>query len=483
MKTLFLTMLITCSLISVSTVEPKIGAPQGTRPTITVVGDWRIQVAPGTIAVSGTLVQLPKAIILDVPPATLIHAQDEKYDSLALFNAQAAPWSKGTRLRPLITFETTASASLVPESLQLKANPNGAVYKRGTDYELDPRWATMGRLEQGIPADHPVWATYDYGLARLDAIIINRQGVVTLRQGIPHAATPLAPQPATDEMTLANIWIPARLTRLTNENIYPILATAYPEPTVNGEPPAAKLLPKTWAKLKHGEPLNILAWGDSVTAGGQVSTPDHLYQKRFLTLLQQKFPTAPLHLTTVTWGGRNSDSFLKEPPGSQYNFETAVLGAHPDLIVMEFVNDAWMNPEQVEAHYTALQQRFQAIGAEWIILTPHYVRPDWMGATTARVEQDPRPYVQGLRQFAARHNVALADASLRWGALAQQGIPYTTLLSNSINHPDDRGHAIFAAALMQLFDGRTPSRLRQFGVAVTFRELCIRPFSRQVEKV
>lgn len=450
-KALLLTTFITCALAPLAKAE----APPGARPTVTVTGDWRVQVAPGTIAVGGTPVQVTRAITLNMSPATLIHAQDEKYDNLALFNAQAAPWSKGTRLRPLITFETTASDSLVPDSLQLKAGPNGAVYKLGTDYELDPRWATVGRLEPGIAADHPVWATYDYGLARLDAIIVNRQGVVTLRQGTPHAATPLAPQPTAGEVTIANIWIPARLPRLTNDNIYPVLVTAYPEPVVTGEPPAAKLLPKTWAKLKHGEPLNILAWGDSVTAGGQVSTPDHLYQQHFVALLQQRFPNARLHLTTVAWGGRNSDSFLKEPPGSPYNFETAVLGAHPDLIVMEFVNDSWMNPEQVEERYTALLQRFQAIGAEWIILTPHFVRPDWMGPTTVRVEQDPRPYVQGVRQFAARHNVALADASLRWGNLAQQGIPYTTLLSNSINHPDDRGHAIFAAALMQLFKGKT----------------------------
>jgi hypothetical protein len=47
--------------------------------------------------------------------------------------------------------------------------------------------------------------------------------------------------------------------------------------------------------------------------------------------------------------------------------------------------------------------------------------------------------------------VALADASLRWGHLLQEGIPYPTLLANSINHPDDRGHQLFALSLMELF--------------------------------
>ena len=157
-------------------------------------------------------------------------------------------------------------------------------------------------------------------------------------------------------------------------------------------------------------------------------------------MLKTQFPQAAIRLTTAAWGGRNSDSFLAEPPGSQYNFESAVLAPHPDLIVMEFVNDSFMTPPVLEEKYASLQKRFAAIGAEWAILTPHFVRPDWMGASSARVEADPRPYVAGVRQFTAKHNVALADASLRWRHLLKEGIPYPTLFCNSINHPDDRGH-------------------------------------------
>lgn len=129
-----------------------------------------------------------------------------------------------------------------------------------------------------------------------------------------------------------------------------------------------------------------------------------------------------------------------------------MLGAKPDLIVSEFVNDASLKPAQVEERYAKLLADFQGIGAEWIILTPHYVRPDWMGLTRERdIDDDPRPYVAGLRQFAATHDVALADASLRWGRLWRQGIPYSTLLVNAINHPNAQGMRIFADALMALF--------------------------------
>jgi len=59
--------------------------------------------------------------------------------------------------------------------------------------------------------------------------------------------------------------------------------------------------------------------------------------------------------------------------------------------------------------------------------------------------------VQALRAFAAERGVAVAEASELWCELWRQGIPYITLLANSINHPEVRGHRMFAEALMALF--------------------------------
>jgi hypothetical protein len=78
-----------------------------------------------------------------------------------------------------------------------------------------------------------------------------------------------------------------------------------------------------------------------------------------------------------------------------------------------------------------------------------------MGLNRERdIDNDPRPYVAGLRQFAPAHNVALADAARRYGRLWRQGIPHSALMLNSINHPDARGMKIFADALMELFPAK-----------------------------
>jgi hypothetical protein len=67
------------------------------------------------------------------------------------------------------------------------------------------------------------------------------------------------------------------------------------------------------------------------------------------------------------------------------------------------------------------------------------------------IDDDPREYVKFLRNFTSKNKIPLADASLRYGRLWRQGIPYNTLMKNNINHPDARGMKIFADALMALF--------------------------------
>jgi lysophospholipase L1-like esterase len=341
-------------------------------------------------------------------------------------------------------------------SLELRAGPgiDAEVFRKGVDYEADLTWGTIGRLTNGsIKAGQPVYASYRHAELRLDAVVLARDGRIVLRAGKPLAAAPSPPVVESGERHLANIWLPGRVAKLAPEHLFAISELSYPEPPKPVPTVAEKLTPKALRKLQSGEPLRILAWGDSVTVGTYV--PDHArnrWQEQFMARLRERFPKAKIELVTEAWGGRNTGSYLGESPGSEHNYREKVLGAKPDLVVSEFVNDAGLNPAQVEERYSKLLGDFQGIGAEWIVLTPHYVRPDWMGLNRERdVDDDPRPYVAGLRSFAMKHDVALADAAKRYGRLWRQGIPHSTIMLNSINHPDARGMKIFADALMELF--------------------------------
>jgi lysophospholipase L1-like esterase len=430
-------------LVLVATLSRAVAAPAQAPASFTITGDWDVHIAlPG---IAGQTVH--------VQPPSLVTVASEKYAAVPVFDPKASGWSKGLQLTGVKTQETTSPWLFESAGFHLRAGPepDAPVFTEGADYQLDTVWGTFGRLAGGqIKPDEPVFASYRYSQMRLDAIVLTTAGQIVLRQGEPRVVGPVAPALNPGERSLGNIYLPGSVSKLAPENLFPILEAAYPEERAAATNPAITGLVR---RLEAGQPLRILAWGDSVTDGVYLPGKNtQRWQEQFVARLHARFPKARLELITQAWGGRNTNSYLVEPPGSAHNYRETVLAVKPDVIISEFVNDANLNPVQVEERYSKLLADFQSIGAHWIILTPHYVRPDWMGLTQERnIDHDPRPYVEGLRQFAAKHNVALADASLRYGRLWRQGIPYSTLLVNAINHPNAEGMRIFADSLMALF--------------------------------
>jgi lysophospholipase L1-like esterase len=403
----------------------------------TITADWEVQVG---------------STRLPVRPPRWIAIQAEKHVGIPVFNPKAGGWVKGAQLMGVRAQETTSPHLIDKESFSLRAGPEAeaSLFTRGVDYEVDLDWGTFGRLAGGkIEEGQAVYASYRHTRQRLDLVVVDSAGKVVLRQGDERAAAPARPELQPGERALGTVYLSGMTSKLEAAHLFPVTEQAYPEVPIA----MSATVKRVMERLKAGEKLRILAWGDSVTDGAYLANKStERWQEQFVARLRERFPKAQIELMTQAWGGRNTGSYLAEPPGSVHNYRETVLGVKPDLIVSEFVNDAGLKPEQVEERYSKLLADFKEIGAEWIILTPHYVRPDWMGLTKERdIDEDPRPYVLGLRRFAAKHDVGLADASLRYGRLWRQGIPYNTLMLNAINHPDARGMRIFADALMALF--------------------------------
>ena len=410
-------------------------------PRMELTGGWQVKVTCGTAST-----------VVDVAPPDSVTVTDEKYDTLSLF--QGPVWRRGTPLLGTKAEACSVADALDTGSLVVRDSPgsDAKVYALGKDYQLEARWGGFGRLEGGtIPADQPVYASYRYAMMRLDGVFLTADGKLVLRKGVPHVATPRPPDPAAGETRVGNIWVPGCVPKLADPMLFPVLETAYPEAPRVGPSVADRLLPKTLAKLQAGKTVRILAWGDSVTECVYLPFAQK-WQAQFASRLRERFPKAGIVMLSEGWGGRTTTAFRNEPPGSPRNYAEKVLALKPDLIVSEFINDASMDEAAVLENYGTILSDFRKIGAEWVILTPHYSRPDWMGLKQeTRIDQDPRPYVRGLRLFAENNRVALADASLRWGRLWRQGLPYSTLLVNNINHPDERGMKMFADAIMELF--------------------------------
>jgi len=421
------------------------------REDIKVTGDWEIMVTSQIGYDKGKQVEVETKLAID--PPEVVTVTDERYDSLPVFNPVPHPfgWDRGVALIGLRAAGCTTRDAIDPTSIVVReVGKDGTVFERGKDYDQDDVCGAVGRLEKGrIGADQPVLISYRYVKLRIDSVVRTKAGKLVLRKGTPHIATPHPPALEGGEVRVANIWLPGRpVKKLTGDNLFPILETTYPEPPKTSPTVAERLLPKTMKKLQDGTPIRILAWGDSVTECGWL--PDNeRWQDQFVARLKKRFPKAKIELIQQGWGGKNTELFLSAPPGHPHNYKEKILGAKPDLVISEFFNDLPLTPEQVQERYSKLLADFQAIGAEWIIVAPHYGYP--MFPREREIDDDPRPYIKAIREFAPKHGIALADVSARNGRLWRQGLPYSTFLSNNVNHPDVRGMAIFGDALMQLF--------------------------------
>lgn len=417
---------------------------------VRITGPWEVTVGPGVLRTGNLPPVTIKASVLTVPKQEAISVEKEKYPRLRDFDEKAAGWRRGERLRALITQECSAAGALIPSTVRVQG-VEGQEWREGTDYRVEGFWGTIGRAEgSAIGVDVPVRVSYAYYPNRLHALAVSREGTVRLIEGSPGVGIQLPPEMAAGETLLATVWLSGEVTELSEANLY--FVDSSPRPVSEWQGAAEKLCPKTMAKLRRGEPVCIVAWGDSVTHGGGVGgNGEKWYQQQFLTRLRERFPKSEITLYTAAWPGGNSRGYMAAPAGGKYDFKRDVLDPKPDLVTIEFVNDSGLQGEALDAHYMKILEAIQGNGSEIIFITPHFVRPDWMRVDNLKFDEDPRPYVKDLRGFARQHSVAVADASRLWGHLWREGIPYMTLEGNSINHPDIRGHELFADALIDVF--------------------------------
>lgn len=360
---------------------------------------------------------------------------------------------KGARLTRLIADECTVSGSLVPGTFRLKPQPGPSMpFEPGEDYLLDEEWGTFGRVADGkVAPASVVYADYDYTPSRWDTLAVTPDGRCRVVRGTEGMGRLFPPALRDGEIAFGSIYLPRPAARLTPEHLYLITLNATPV----GPPVAERLLPRTLRALRDGIPLKVLAFGDSVTAGGYPSlSPNGGWQYQFVAKLKQRFPSARIELITTAQGGANSAVFTDTVVDGRSRFEREVVDKRADLVVIEFVNDAGLDQAGVDRQYGRMVEALQQAGAEVILTTPHLVRPDWMRQPNARFQADPRPYTAALKAFGAARGVAVADAAAGWVALQKRGIPYMALLGNNINHPDDRGMEVLADTLLGLFPPR-----------------------------
>ena len=403
--------------------------------------DWRLRIQSDP----------SKETVLAVEPVEEISVTREKHEHVPLFTENK--WRAGVRLSQLKADECTLSHVLNPDSVKM-IREDGRVLRNGIDFHIDPVWGAFGRMEESAFGENDtVYVSYCYTPLRLDSIVRQSDGTIVQKKGNVNGATPHPPELSDGEERLCNLFFDRRRGSLADSMIFPLLEPWTPPPR-SGE--TEHPLAKTLKKLRSGSRVRILAWGDSVTACRFIDDPELRWPRRFQRLLQTRFPAAEIELVELGWGGKAINTFQCEPPDSPWNYQKKVVESGADLVILEFINDAYltMKPE-FDRIYNRVRDDFQAKGMELLVFVPHPVRPDWMDLPSQKnIESDPRPYVAFLRNWIQENHYACADLSRRFQHLWKEGIPYNTLMRNHINHPDIRGVDLYFQALADLFPER-----------------------------
>jgi acyl-CoA thioesterase I len=214
-------------------------------------------------------------------------------------------------------------------------------------------------------------------------------------------------------------------------------AINWPKPIAN-----EKSLSATRAKLSAGEPLRIVAYGDSITYGGETSEPHLVFWQRWADDLQIKYPRATIQIVNAATGGDCTTQGLER-------LDEKILSHQPDLVLVGFgMNDHNRDCVPLLRFKTQLAEIVTRIheqtGAETLLFSTFPPNPKWRHGS-----HQMAAYAQTTAQVAASTGSAFVDVYAAWSLFAARKRP-EDMLANNINHPNDFGHWIYYQALAEL---------------------------------
>lgn len=297
-----------------------------------------------------------------------------------------------------LCFNEIVKDSIVVRSTYQANNPVSNVYKEGIDYTVDYNKGEIKRtMNSSIPdySKHPL-----YGVKNFDH------------------------------------------TKFPNYTNHPYFIWV-DHVSTNGEPLAkpndqSKYLINSKEKLETGEPLSIVSYGNSITAGGEASSTELRFQYRYVDYLKIIFPNAKVSIADVSIPGHCSNHGIEM-------WDDYIGKTSPDLVLlgwgMNDHNKGGNTPEQYKAYLIQLVGMIkEKKNAEVIMFSSFPPNDEWTyGSHSMEL------YAEAAKQAALEASCAYVDVYSVWNKVLQRK-DQSSLLGNNINHPNDFGHWLYLQA-------------------------------------
>ena len=160
-------------------------------------------------------------------------------------------------------------------------------------------------------------------------------------------------------------------------------------------------LPHVANKLISGEPVLIVAFGSSSTAGYGSTSPEFTYPNRLAAQLRRQYPGADITVVNAGRGGEDAPEMMRR-------LQSEVIDVKPDLVIWQVGTNAVLRNLDPAATAKLVEDgvaRIQASGADLVLVDPQYSPRVNERAESASHMVQAAP--QGRRPSPCRHFPAL----------------------------------------------------------------------------
>jgi lysophospholipase L1-like esterase len=197
-------------------------------------------------------------------------------------------------------------------------------------------------------------------------------------------------------------------------------------------------LPHVAAKLVAGQPVTIVAFGSSSTAGYGSSAPEFTYPNRLAAQLRRQYPTADITVINRGQGGEDAPEMMKR-------LQTEVIDAHPDMVIWQVGTNAVLrnlDPAETARMVEDGVARIQAAGADLVLVDLQY-----SPAVNAKAEKAGKMVKLLSRVAELRHVGIFPRFEVMRDWHEKQSIPVESFVISDGLHMNDWGYACFAQLL------------------------------------
>ena len=197
-------------------------------------------------------------------------------------------------------------------------------------------------------------------------------------------------------------------------------------------------LPHVASKLAAGEPVVIVAFGSSSTAGFGTSSPEFTYPNRLAAQLHRQYPGADITVINRGRGGEDAPEMTKR-------LQSEVIDMKPDLVIWQVGTNAVLrnlDPDETAQLVQDGVARIQAGGADLVLVDPQY------SPKVTEHQESASKMVKLLGKVARLRHVGVFprfEVMRQWHE--KQALPIDSFVIADGLHMNDWGYACFAQLL------------------------------------